>query len=527
VRMRRLCDTTIGQRMLVVAVAAVLCLAGVGAFAAHLDRDVRFADRMTGTRAVVQTATGVVARYGQHEKDGTLTRAQAQKQALDVLRTLRYSGDEYFWVNTLDARMLMHPVKTALDGTDVSGMKDGDGIAIFVRFGQIVTRDGAGYLQYQWPKPGSDRPQSKISYVQGYAPWGWIVGSGVYTDDVDAAVRGDVARLAAGIAAATVLLCLLVFAVRRSITRPLAAMTAVLAGGDLSHRLEGDDRTEVGRLAATVNASLDRVAGVVERVVAVAGSVTSHVDELAQATRRIEEQAARTAQQAEEVSRSSERVIGGYRDVAAAVEGLDGSIRQIAGSVQEVTVMASRAVEATQATNEVVGRLGSSSAQIDAVVQTITTIAEQTNLLALNATIESARAGEAGKGFAVVATEVKELAHETARATEVIAQRIRALQDDAQGSAAAITSIGEIIGQINDYQGGIAAAVEEQTATVDLVNRNVAGSTRAGEGTGQALAEVAGAAGLTRQQLDAMARTMDALSALSGELQEAVSVFHR
>ena len=524
--MRVLRGATIGRKMLAVAVTAILCLAAVGAFTAYRDDEVRYADRMSATRSVVQTALGVVASFGQQEKDGKLTHSEAQRQALAVLSSLRYSGSEYFWVNTIDAHMIMHPIKPALDGTDVSGMKDGNGTAIFVRFGQIVSKSGSGYLRYLWPKPGSDRPQPKISYVQGYAPWGWVVGSGVYVDDIQAAVLHDVLVLAGAIALATLLLCAMVFWVRRSITRPIAEMTAMLQNGGLGHRLlRGDERTELGRLAGAVDASLGRIAEVVERVGRVAQAVTRHVGELMTATAEIEEQAAWTAEHAGEVSVSSSAVVGGYREIASAVDDIDGSIRMIAGNVQEVSGMASRAVVATESTNEVVSRLGTSSAQIDAVVQTITAIAEQTNLLALNATIESARAGDAGKGFAVVATEVKELAQETARATDDIARRIRALQADAQESVAAISSIGEMIGQINEYQVGIAAAVEEQTATMAMVNRNVAESTRAGEGSGAALSAVAGAADLTRYQLDEMSGTMNALAKLSNDLEEALAVF--
>jgi len=253
--------------------------------------------------------------------------------------------------------------------------------------------------------------------------------------------------------------------------------------------------------------------------------VSGHVERLSGDGEEIEQQAARTAQQAGELADASEAVIGGYRAVAGAVEDLDGAIRLIAGTVHEVTGMTARAVSATEATNRTVGRLGASSLEIGAVVQTITQIAEQTDLLALNATIESARAGEAGKGFAVVASEVKDLAHETARATEDITRRIRALQADAQASAVALGGIGEIIDRIDHHQSGITAAVERQALTVATVNRNVGDSTEAGVGTGAALAQVAGAADLTRRRLDAMADTIRALADVSHDLQGAAAVF--
>ena len=524
--MRRWRARTIGRRMFAIAEAAALGVTVVGATTAYQDRSVRYEDRMGAIRSVVQTALGVVTYYGAREAEGILTREEAQHQALAVLGGMRYSGTEYFWVNTTDARMVMHPIKKALDGTDVSGMKDPDGVAIFVRFAQIVREHGSGYLHYLWPRPGAQKPQPKISYVQGYAPWGWVVGSGVYVDDLDRAVLGDLRVLGLVIAATAALLCGVVLVVRRGVIRPLAEMTDVLERGGLSRRLPAEGGlAELDRLAGAVNATLDRVAGVVTTVAGSAEVVSGHVERLSGDVEEIEQQAARTAQQAGELADASEAVIGGYRAVAGAVEDLDGAIRLIAGTVHEVTGMTARAVSATEATNRTVGRLGASSLEIGAVVQTITQIAEQTDLLALNATIESARAGEAGKGFAVVASEVKDLAHETARATEDITRRIRALQADAQASAVALGGIGEIIDRIDHHQTGITAAVVRQALTVATVNRNVGDSTEAGVGTGAALAQVAGAADLTRRRLDAMADTIRALADVSHDLQGAAAVF--
>ena len=381
-------------------------------------------------------------------------------------------------------------------------------------------------MSYQWPKPGREKPQAKISYVTGYQPWSWVIGSGVYVDDIEAEVFTDLRTLGGEVAAATALVVGVILLVRRGITRPVAAMTRLLEGGSVNRRLdEGERRTELDRLAAAVNATLGRVEGVVLAVVSVAHSVTEHVGRLDAGAREIEAQAARTAETAEEVSLSSRSVVEGYGHVAQAVQEIDGAIRSIAENVQQVASVAGRAVEATERTDDIVTRLGASSAEIGDVLQTITAIAEQTNLLALNATIESARAGEAGKGFAVVATEVKELAHETSRATGDIARRIEAIQTDSRESVSAVRQIAEVIEQINEYQVGIAAAVEEQSATMAHVNRSVNESSQAGAASGESVAAVARATVDTRRQLDDITRSIESLGLLSRELEETVRVF--
>ncbi|HEX2807649.1 MAG TPA: methyl-accepting chemotaxis protein [Kineosporiaceae bacterium] len=524
--MRRFARLSIGIKMLIVAGVSVTCVIAVGLFTARQLREVRFADREASTRSVVQTALGVVAHYGEQEASGALTRKAAQAQALSELRSLRYGSNDYFWVNDLDARMIMHPIKPQLDGTDVSGMKDPNGVPIFVRFVETVKAHGQGFVSYQWPKPGAKDPQPKISYVEGYDRWGWVIGSGIYVDDVNAAVLVDLRVLGIEVMLAALVVCGALAVTRRSITRPLHRMTRLLVDGDLTRRLdEGRNRTELDLISAAINSTLAHVAAIVDQVVTAAGSITEHVNSLEINTRQIEVQAADTSRQAEDAASSSEAVVAGYDRVARAVGDIDASIRMIAENVQQVAAVAGEAVRATEGTNQIVARLGDSSAEIDAVVQTITSIAEQTNMLALNATIESARAGEAGRGFAVVATEVKDLAHETARATEDIAHRIQTLQNDTSESVTAIGSIAEIIAQINEHQVGIAAAVEEQSATMAEVSRSVSESSQAGAGAGASISAVAVATDQTRRQLDDMTQSICSLSQLSKDLQDAVSVF--
>jgi methyl-accepting chemotaxis protein len=517
---------TIGVKLTVIAVVACVGMLAIGGLAAVQVRGDRFADREASTRAEVQTAVGVVAFYRDRAAHGVMTTAQAQAAALGVLKTLRYGTNDYFWVNTYDAHMVMHPTKPTLDGTDVSTLKDPTGVPIFMRFVDVVKASGSGFVSYQWPKPGAKDPQPKISYVVGYQPWQWIIGSGVYVDDIDAAVAGDLSRLALELGTILTVLLAVIWRIRRSITVPVAAMTRLLAQGTLSHRLdEGQRHTELDRLAVAVNATLDRVTRVVRGVATATGSVTDHVAQLAEHTRQIEQQARRTATQADEASTTTQAVTAGYDQVAQAVAEINDSVRVIAENVQRVSAVAGEAVQATSDTSDIVARLGVSSAEIGSVLETITTIASQTNLLALNATIESARAGEAGKGFAVVATEVKDLAQETARAAEDIAHRIETLRQDTERSVTAIAQIAEVITQINEHQVGIAAAVEEQSVTLAGVTTSVADSSRAGAATGDAITAVAHAAGTTQQQLDQVTRTIAALAQLAQDLEQSVAVF--
>jgi methyl-accepting chemotaxis protein len=232
-----------------------------------------------------------------------------------------------------------------------------------------------------------------------------------------------------------------------------------------------------------------------------------------------------TATQSNVVSAASEQVTQNVSVVATGAEEMLASIREIAKSANESARVAGNAVSVADTTNTTIGKLGESSVEIGNVVKVITSIAQQTNLLALNATIEAARAGEAGKGFAVVANEVKELAKQTAKATEDIGRRIEAIQGDSKKSVEAIAEISSIIGQINDISHTIASAVEEQTATTNEMGRNVA---EAAKGTGEiskSISGVASAAQSTTVGASDTQKAARALAAMASELQALVGRF--
>ncbi|MFG1607988.1 methyl-accepting chemotaxis protein [Actinoplanes sp. NPDC049265] len=328
--------------------------------------------------------------------------------------------------------------------------------------------------------------------------------------------------------AALTIAVLVAWRTARSITHPLAEageVMAAVAGGDLTRRLDVSARDEVGRMSASMNAALDAVGAVLTRLAAGSETLNAASQRIGSLSAELAAGSQRSSAQADRVAGSAGEVSRNVQTVASGSEEMGSSIREIAQNAGQAVEIAGQAVTVTHSTTETMTRLDVSSQEIGAVIKVITSIAEQTNLLALNATIESARAGDAGKGFAVVAGEVKDLAQETARATEDISRRVQAIQADTAGAVAAIQEVSRIIGQINDYQTTIASAVEEQTATTSEMNRSVA---EAASGAGQIATDSSDVAALARASsalVDQSEQATRELSGIAGELRELVATF--
>ena len=305
----------------------------------------------------------------------------------------------------------------------------------------------------------------------------------------------------------------------------LLGVVRAAVGGDLSRVVGVAGEDNVGQMGSALGELLASFRGSMVNINDTADSLNVAAGRLSQLAAGMGQGAAATSQRAESVSSASVEVSASIATVATAAEQMTASIREIAQNATAASTVAGEAVGVAASAQVTVSSLGQSSAEIGEVVKVITSIAQQTNLLALNATIEAARAGEAGKGFAVVANEVKELAKETATATEDIAKRIEAIQGSTEDAVGAITRIGEVIGQINDIQSTIAAAVEEQTATTNEIARSVGEAAAGASGIAQDVTEVAAAAQTTRQGTIETLAAAEELSGTAANLKSMVNQF--
>jgi methyl-accepting chemotaxis protein len=313
-----------------------------------------------------------------------------------------------------------------------------------------------------------------------------------------------------------------------SVLQPIneaAGVIARIAQKDLTARVDGQYRGDHAAIKNNINRMAEDLRTSISQITRSAGSLASAAEELTAVSQQMSSNAEETSAQANLVSAASDQVSKNVSVVATGSEEMQSSIREIAKNSNESAQVARRAVGVAQDTNRTIGKLGESSTQIGQVIKVITSIAQQTNLLALNATIEAARAGEAGKGFAVVANEVKELAKQTANATEDIGQKIEAIQTDTGGAVKAIEEISGIINQISDISNNIASAVEQQTVTTNEIGRNVSEAAR---GTGEIARNIAGVAEAAKDTSQGSSQTEKAASALSSmasELQGLVAQF--
>jgi methyl-accepting chemotaxis protein len=355
------------------------------------------------------------------------------------------------------------------------------------------------------------------------------------TDDASRArdAADEAARTARTLMIVIGLICLILAAVlailvTRSITVPLRSTVAALrdvAAKDLTVRVPQNGRDELATMGRAVNETVDVLLATFGVIGESSRTLAGASSELTAAAGRISDAAGDASSQSDRVASAAEEVSRSVATVASGTEEMNAAIREISGSASMAAGVAANGVQSAREAGETISQLGRSSAEIGQVVKLITSIAEQTNLLALNATIEAARAGDAGKGFAVVASEVKDLAQETARATEDISARVQAIQHDTDAAVAAIDRISSIIREVNEHSTTIAAAVEEQTATTAEMSRNIVEAATGSGEIAESVSGVATAAQITAEGVAEAQETASQLELMSRELNAVVTQF--
>jgi methyl-accepting chemotaxis protein len=455
---------------------------------------------------LVQEAISVLASYQKQVDAGTLTKEDAQKQAAERIGAIRYNEKDYLWINDLSPKMVMHPIKPELNGKDLSENKDANGKLHFNEMVRVCKEKGKGFVEYAWAKPGGSAPLPKLSFVELYQPWGWIVGTGIYTDDVAAHMRTIQIGIGAALLALLALGILLALLVSRTVTGPIKAVVDTIRDiaqgeGDLTKRLPIHGKNEIGELSEWFNTFIGKLHGIINQVSGSSLQLASSALELQLTSKQMTESIAQLSSQStslatagEEMSATSGDIANNCHHAAGNASGATSKAHQGAAVVgQSIAVMSSIA-ERVQSAAKTVDALGVRSEQIGAIIGTIEDIADQTNLLALNAAIEAARAGEQGRGFAVVADEVRALAERTTRATKEIGEMIKAIQKETKAAVTSMEqsvvqvdqgtshaaesgrSLQEILDIINDVTeqiSQIATAAEEQTATTREISSNV------------------------------------------------------
>jgi methyl-accepting chemotaxis protein len=511
----------INSRLILIPMVVVLALVGVGVVVVHTVGSVMLDEREARARVIVEAAQSIVDDLAQRAAKGEMTVEAAQKTARDAVRALRFDGSEYAFLLDDHATVLAH-FNPKLEGQNLWNTQD--------KTGKYFSRDlvktalaGGGFVSLYFPKPGTTEPVAKINYAKQANAWGWVVGSGIFVDTVEAAVAQSRNRTIAMIAGLALVTVALTFWIGRSLSQPILRLTRAtnrIAAGELTIEVPDLGRNdEVGTLAKAIDVLRDHSAEAVrladeearlkaaaadERRAAMArladgfeASVKRAVDGIAASANGMEASAnsmtaasATSDSQTVAAAAAARETSANVGMVASATEELTASIQEIARQVTHSTEITAGAVAEAERANNVMLGLSESAKSVGEVVRLINDIAQQTNLLALNATIEAARAGEAGRGFAVVAAEVKSLATQTAKATEDIQTKVAEIQSMTNGAVDAIRAIGSTVSSMNEITSSVAAAVEQQGAAT----RDIAGSVQQAAGGAQQVSDNVAAA---------------------------------
>ncbi|WP_323004072.1 methyl-accepting chemotaxis protein [Denitromonas sp.] len=533
------------HRLAVLVAVAVIGLVVLGADALWTMRGQLVDAEKRRVEDVVSTAGFVLEHFHALEASGAMSREEAQKQAIESLRRVRFEGAKnYIFVYDAEATTLLSPMKPETEGKKMAGVKDANGFALFDSVAAVARTGQAAAIEYVWPKTPGGKPEAKHSIVQPFKPWAWAYGAGIYFTSVDAAFNTGLIQTVAVAVVVLILIVALSYVLVRSIVRQI--------GGEPSYAVETMQAVAQGDLRVTVdnkgdaNSLLGTLGKTVEQLRTMMAEIGRNAEEVAGSSRQISGVARDVADKAHQQSDATSSIAAGVEEMTVSINHISDSARETETNSSNAAKLAergeARAIGAADGMRRIATTVDSASGKIQELVgraneigsiaNVIKEIAAQTNLLALNAAIEAARAGEQGRGFAVVADEVRGLAERTATATVQIEGMIQGIQEDTNGAVSVMGTVAtEVKAGVDQVQGAADSLREIREGTNIALARisDVASATTEQSAASTLIAQqVENIAGMVEGTSDAMRKTVDSvarLEKLSAELHALVGRF--